>query len=124
MRSVTNFDEDDNGKNTKTCHCAEDKWIRGDYEQWGRKLGEKMKLEFGNFYVNGTFGENIKSFQEMNFDKFNLIVSADDWTQGAVRDWDWCNMLDEIHETIPGEGYSQGRTKENPLGPNPHPDYL
>ena len=60
----------------------------------------------------------------MEYNEFNLIVSADDWKQGTVRDWDWCNILDRVHETVPGQGYTSGRSKEMPLGPNPHTDYL
>ena len=66
---------------------------------------------------------SIKSFEEMNYAEFNLINSADDWTQGAIRDWDWCNLLDEFYEAGKG-GYNMNRSKTNPLGPNPHPDYL
>ena len=47
------------GKNTKACHCGETKWIRGDFQQWGAKLGEKMRSTYANFYINGTFDNSL-----------------------------------------------------------------
>ena len=58
----------------------------------------------------------------MDFNKFNLI-GKDYWTQDSVRNWVGCDLLDRMHE-MGGIGYTAGRSKENPLGPKPHPDYL
>ena len=62
-----NCEKGDDGKNTKSCHCGETSWVRGNGPKWSGDLAEKMKNTYGQFYINGTFDkEHIK--------KMSLII--------------------------------------------------
>ena len=44
-------------------------------------LGMRMREVWHEFYLNGRFDSNeIKSWQEMNFDQFN-VIGDDEWGQ-------------------------------------------
>jgi len=110
--------------NTKTCHCSEGAWVRGG-RTWGEgaALGTEMKQAYGNFYKNGAFatGGSMHSWEEMDFNKFNLInVSEDgtsyDWIQAPVLEWAECDILDQVQERT-GDAYTFGYTKANQNGP-------
>lgn len=111
-----NCDKDDDGKNTKTCHCAETAWVRGGRAWSGNALGQEMKTTWQKFYRNGAFdaSSKMKSWEEMNFSMFNL-VSSQSWKPGSVNDWEECLILDEIQEEQ--FGYTWGYTKEDKNGP-------
>ena len=110
---------------TKTCHCGESDWIRGGRVGiGGSDLGSDTKAAWGHFYRTGTFvetnGNQLKSWEEMNFNQFNMIgrelLGAEYetyWNQSAILNWEECDLLDQIHERT-GSGYSFGVTKDNP----------
>ena len=111
------------GVKTKTCHCSEGPWIRGQ-KIFGKykTLGVDMKKAFGSFYKTGSFpqdenGEGMKSWEQMNFNKFNMIgLDANDatfWNQSAILDWIECDVLDQIQERT-RSGYTFGVKKYNP----------
>ena len=90
------------GKNTKSCHCSEGAYVRG---QRFSAFGQRMKSTFAKFYKTGSM--DLKTFSEMNFDAFN-ILSASTWTQSPVLDWTECQILDKIQENADNRGYTFG----------------
>ena len=116
---MPNCDKVDNA-NTKSCHCGEGAWIRGQ-KTWGKykTLGTDMKRAFGQFYKTGSFGEDsqMKSWEEMNFNQFNMIgLDANGttfWNQSAILDWAECDILDQIQERTKS-GYTFGVKKYEP----------
>ena len=108
-----NCDKDPNGENTKTCHCSEGPWIKGSRSG---QLGLNMKRAWIEFYKTGKFSNNsnIVSWQEMNFNAFNVIDESQ-WTQSPVLEWNECDLLDQLQEQQ--SAYSWGYTKQQPNGP-------
>ena len=83
---------------------------------WTGDLGQKMKDTYAEFYKTGSFKpeDNIKSWNEMNFDAFN-VIDEDKWGQEAILNWSECNLLDLIHDE--SFEYSWGFTVHTPNGP-------
>ena len=81
-----------------------------------------MKQAYGNFYKTGAFasGGSMKSWEEMNFNGFNIIGTNDGvthfWEQTPVLNWAECDILDQIQERT-GDVYTFGYTKQTPNGP-------
>ena len=73
-----NCDEDENGVNQKTCHCAEGGWILSTQglnldEPW-KSFGRQIRDAFGQFFRTGTFPANtLKSYEELDFNAFNVL---------------------------------------------------
>ena len=74
-----------------------------------------MKAAYGNFFKTGTFTDesNIKSWEEMEFNAFN-VINATFWGQEAIKEWAECETLDELQGTQ--NAYSWGYTKARPQG--------
>ena len=85
------FEEPNCENRTKSCHCSEGAYVRG---QRASTFGRKMKATWGNFYKTGK--STLKSFSEMEMNAFN-VVSSSKWTQEAIREWVECDTLDAVH---------------------------
>ena len=74
-----NCGEDENGVNTKTCHCEEGTWINGNERLDNKEapwdtFGQEIEDAFGQFFRQGTFPENtIKSYGELELNAFNVL---------------------------------------------------
>jgi len=64
---------DDNGENTRTCHCSEGMYINGNKpldtykEDWRRKIVEDMRNAWGQFYREGTFPARVENISSLPF---------------------------------------------------------
>ena len=94
------FEEPNCENGTKSCHCSEGAYVRG---QRASAFGRKMKTTWGNFYKTGN--SNLKSFSDMEMNAFN-VVSSSKWTQEAIREWVECDTLDAVHNA--NFGYTFG----------------
>ena len=103
---------------SKTCHCSEGSWIRGS-RGWGETgaFRKELKAAYGQFFKNGTFPASIKSWEEMEYNKFNIIGGANQWTQDAILNWSECDILDQVHEDTNQGLYTWGYKKSTPNGP-------
>lgn len=78
----------------KTCHCSEVSYIHGEVNDGG--FGSRLGAAWMKFFKTGEFDSaDIKSWQEMNYNKFNQ-VSSSSWTQDAVKQWKECDVLDKL----------------------------
>ena len=78
-------------------------------------LGMRMREVWHEFYLNGRFDSNeIKSWQEMNFDQFN-VIGDDEWGQERILNWSECNILDELQREM--NEYTWGYTLGTQNGP-------
>ena len=125
---VPNCDEKD-GQPTKTCHCSEGfisillsktktfrsaRWIQGGMGYTG-DLGKRMREVWHEFYLNGRFdSQEIKSWQEMSFDQFN-VIGDDEWGHDQILGWSECSILDELQREM--NEYTWGYTLETQNGP-------
>lgn len=85
------FEEPNCDNKTKSCHCSEGAYVRG--QRASSSFGRKMKTTWGTFYKTGEIS-NLAAF-DGSIDKFN-IVSASKWAHEEVLDWAECDVLDAI----------------------------
>ena len=83
------FEEPNCDNQTKSCHCSEGAYVRG---QRATQFGRQMKATWGEFYKRGE--SSLEAF-DSSIDKFN-IVSASKWAHEEVLDWAECDVLDAI----------------------------
>ena len=60
-------------------------------------LSETIRVK-ESYFIGHVIKRNkadIKSWQEMNYNKFNQ-VSSSSWTQDAVKQWKECDVLDKL----------------------------
>ena len=55
----------------------------------------RLKESYSIGHVIKRNKADIKSWQEMNYNKFNQ-VSSSSWTQDAVKQWKECDVLDKL----------------------------
>ena len=90
------------------------RWIQGGMGYTG-DLGKRMREVWHEFYLNGRFdSQEIKSWQEMSFDQFN-VIGEDEWGQDQILGWSECNILDELQREM--NEYTWGYTLETQNGP-------